>query len=417
MKMIDKFIDKLALISIKDGRLLVARSKGKACFYIPGGKREPNEDDNTALKREVSEELASALKPHSIRYANTFSAQAHGKQAGVMVRTTCYFADLESQPIASSEIEELAWLDHSEKHQCSLVTQMIMDWLAEEKLLHNAAPLEKKPNISLKKYKWIVFDADNTIFHFRDQIGLTQMFKKHGIDFKAEDYQNYKSINKRLWESYENGLVSANELANQRFAAWAKKLNTTPAKLNNDFLDVMATVCTPLPGAVKLLNSLKGKVKLGIITNGFTSLQYARLKHNNLVNHFDFVVTSEEAGKAKPHPDIFNHAITHIGKVDMNEILMVGDNPLSDILGGNNMGMDTCWLNVNNKPQPTGVHADFQVSELAELQSLLCKNNSTLCHSSSNLWQQAETEKNTKKKIHQPAELNKHTKRSNSCLT
>ena len=132
-------IDKLALLYIQDEKLLVARSIGKDIFYIPGGKKDPGETDQQALIREIKEELSVDLIPDTIRHAVTLSAQAHGKPEGVMVKTTCYYADFSGQPIASSEIEELAWIDYRGKEQCSLVTQMIIDWLASRKMmgLHN----------------------------------------------------------------------------------------------------------------------------------------------------------------------------------------------------------------------------------------------------------------------------------------
>ena len=93
--------------------------------------------------------------------------------------------------------------------------------------------------------------------------------------------------------------------------------------LNEAFLNAMADICA-LPGAVSLLDSLKGKVKLGIITNGFTALQQIRLERTGLRDHFDALVISEEVGVPKPDPRIFDYALAQAGNPDRDRVLMVG---------------------------------------------------------------------------------------------
>ncbi|MDU4697486.1 MAG: NUDIX domain-containing protein [Paenibacillus sp.] len=128
-------IDKIAWICLRDGRMLNVRSKGKALFYVPGGKREPGESDHETLQREVQEELSVAVKPDTIRYFETFEAQADGKPEGVLVRMTCYFADFEGALQPASEIEEMAWLSYAERDRTSLISRMIFDRLHEMNLL------------------------------------------------------------------------------------------------------------------------------------------------------------------------------------------------------------------------------------------------------------------------------------------
>jgi 5'-nucleotidase len=120
-----------------------------------------------------------------------------------------------------------------------------------------------------------------------------------------------------------------------------------------------------------LLNTLRGKVKLGIITNGFTKLQQVRLERTEFRDHFDVLIISEQVGVAKPHPDIFEYALSVMGHPSREQVLMVGDNPDSDILGGLNAGLHTCWVNANNRPEPMNIKPHYQVSSLSELESLL----------------------------------------------
>ena len=108
-----KEIDKIAFIYLKDGKILSTLSKGKDTYYIPGGKREGNETDEETLIRECKEELDIDIKRDTIKYYGTFEAQAHGKVEGILVKMTCYIAEFKGELKASSEIQEMKWLDYS----------------------------------------------------------------------------------------------------------------------------------------------------------------------------------------------------------------------------------------------------------------------------------------------------------------
>lgn len=224
----------------------------------------------------------------------------------------------------------------------------------------------------MKAFNWILFDADETLFHFDAYAGLQLLFKGYGVDFSQAHYDQYQALNQPLWLQYQSGEISAKHLQEQRFSYWGEQLHVAPAVLNAGFLQAMAEVCTPLPGAVSLLNALKGKAKLGIITNGFTDLQQIRLERTGLHNHFDILVISEQVGVAKPHPQIFSHAKELMGKPDPETVLMVGDNPIADIKGGKEAGFYTCWLNRFGATLPTGITADLEVQSLARLEAALC---------------------------------------------
>jgi len=128
-------IDKLAWILLREGRILGTRSKGKDTWYIPGGKREAGESDHQALTREVHEELSVHLVPSTIQPFGTFTAQAHGKDPGVMVQMTCYTADYEGELVAASEIAEIRWLGLADRGMVSAVDKLIFDDLRTKRLL------------------------------------------------------------------------------------------------------------------------------------------------------------------------------------------------------------------------------------------------------------------------------------------
>ncbi|MBV7300797.1 pyrimidine 5'-nucleotidase [Enterovibrio paralichthyis] len=221
------------------------------------------------------------------------------------------------------------------------------------------------------RYDWILFDADETLFSFDAFAGLKVMFAGLGVDFSEQDFAEYQTVNKPLWVKYQDGEISAKQLQEDRFLVWSERLDVSPAELNSRFLDAMADICQPLEGVREVLPALAQRAKLGIITNGFVQLQQIRLKKTGLSEYFSHIVISEEVGVAKPDVAIFDHTFAQIGLPDKSRILMVGDNADSDIRGGQNAGIDTCWLNVDDKPLPHGVMPTHTARSWQEIHSLL----------------------------------------------
>ncbi|MBY5921038.1 pyrimidine 5'-nucleotidase [Ferrimonas balearica] len=216
-------------------------------------------------------------------------------------------------------------------------------------------------------YQWILFDADETLFHFDALAGLKRMFSHHGVTFSDQNYREYQAVNQPLWQAYNAGEIDAKTLQSTRFDGWAAQLGTTGHQLNSDFLQAMADICAPLPGVRELIDTLAGKARLGIITNGFTELQSIRLERTGLAEAFELVVISEEVGITKPHAGIFQHALEMMGQPDKQQVLMVGDNLHTDILGGFNAGLNTCWYNPSQQEGSAEITPHFEIQHHDQL--------------------------------------------------
>jgi 5'-nucleotidase len=221
------------------------------------------------------------------------------------------------------------------------------------------------------KWDWIFFDADETLFTFDSFSGLQRMFLDYSVTFTAEDFQDYQAVNKPLWVDYQNGAITALQLQHQRFDSWAERLNVPPGELNDAFMNAMAEICAPLPGAVSLLNALQGKVRMGIITNGFTSLQQIRLERTGLRDHFDLLIISEEVAW-RSRIRVFSimrwrrRVIRPFARADGRRYRRVGysrrECRAGDLLAECASARIAC-----------GPRADWTVTSLSELEQLLCK--------------------------------------------
>lgn len=217
------------------------------------------------------------------------------------------------------------------------------------------------------RYNWVLFDADETLFSFNSYLGLTSMLKRYGIDFSREDYDAFQAVNKLLWVAYQNNEITAQDIQMRRFAKLSEQTGVDQIRLNQELMAEMAKVSKPLDGVMEMLEALHPKVKMGIITNGFTELQQQRLQNTQTEKFFDIVVVSEQIGVAKPDRKVFDYAFSQMDDLDKTKILMVGDTLASDILGGYNSGIDTCWFNHANLENDTKIQPTYEIKDIREL--------------------------------------------------
>lgn len=129
------YIDKVAWITLKDRKVLFTRTKGNKVAYNPGGRREGQETDVQVLVREVLEETTARIRIETAEYLVTLEAPCHGKPAGTLLRTAYYTAEYEGDLVASSEVEELLWLDSKDGEKTTDMGRLILAWLKERDLI------------------------------------------------------------------------------------------------------------------------------------------------------------------------------------------------------------------------------------------------------------------------------------------
>ncbi len=220
-----------------------------------------------------------------------------------------------------------------------------------------------------------MFDADGTLFDF-DQAAayaLKTTFHQYELPYETQYIERYLDINRSVWALFEKGEISAAELKSLRFARFLESLGrkADPVQMNEDYLGHLADGSMLLDGAKELVENLHWKVQMMLITNGFKKVQRPRLQRSGIEQYFESVVVSDEVGAAKPDPEIFEHSFSTMGDPNKEDVLIIGDSLSSDIKGGNNFGIDTCWYNPNQKSRPDQMPITHTISNLAELPALL----------------------------------------------
>ena len=219
------------------------------------------------------------------------------------------------------------------------------------------------------KYKVILFDFKKA---------EKEAFKNSMLELDIEYDENYhfatyKEINTAIWKELEEGLITQEKLKTERFKRLIDKLDMTFDE--NDFANIYMTHLGNgsflFDGAMELIEDLSSKYILSIVTNGLTSVQERRLKKSTIAKHFKDIVISESIGISKPNPDIFEHAINNLGTFNKDEVLMIGDNLNSDIRGGINYNIDTCWYNPNKLENKTDLKPTYEICDYTELRRLL----------------------------------------------
>ena len=229
-------------------------------------------------------------------------------------------------------------------------------------------------------YKDLFFDLDHTLWDFETNSKETiqELYTTHRladlgiVDFDGF-YSTYSAHNHRLWDRYTKGFIKQEELRWKRVYLSLldfKVANEPLAKaMSKAYLEILPNKTHLFPYTIEILEYLKQKeYKMHLITNGFESVQFKKIKNSGLADYFIEVITSEASNSLKPQKEIFEYALKN-AKASVNESIMIGDNESADIQGGINIGMDTIFVN-HVQVVPT-VPATYTITHLKELENIL----------------------------------------------
>ena len=225
-------------------------------------------------------------------------------------------------------------------------------------------------------YRLILLDADNTIFDYdkAEEFALKSSLDNFGYNEDFNEIRDvYREINSSLWRALEQGKVTRDELREKRFRMLFSRydLEYSVSDFSKLYLEYLGQGDFLIDGAQEICQYLSSRYEVVILTNGITEVQLSRLEKSLIKDYINDIIISEEAGTNKPDPEIFEYTFRKVNHVSKDDVMIIGDSLTSDIQGGINFGIDTCWFNRNNAENKSEVQPTYHISKLDELKKLL----------------------------------------------
>ncbi len=233
----------------------------------------------------------------------------------------------------------------------------------------------KERMIQMTKFKTLLFDADNTLFDFHtcEKEALRLTFGKYGIELTQQVFDAYQKINVGLWKLYEQGLMSREIVIYSRFGLLFEELGIDEDGIafEDDYQALLGMQHFFIDHAEEVVKKLYDEFDLYIVTNGVTQTQYQRLSDSGIDRYMKKIFVSEETGYQKPMKEYFDYCFDRIDDFDKAKAIIIGDSLSSDIKGGNNVGIATCWFNPQGLINTTDSKVDYEIKQLSELYHIL----------------------------------------------
>lgn len=238
------------------------------------------------------------------------------------------------------------------------------------------------------RYTTLLFDADDTLLDFKasERDALSYLFSELNVPLTKDVAAYYHEVNHGLWKAFERGEVSRDEVLHSRFVTVFKTLQEkgiAPKELIFGNKVITATELEPLyqaklaaghhliAGAKEMIESLRKTHRVYIVSNGVATTQESRLNASGLYPLFEGIFISEMTGYQKPQVEFFDYCMERIPNFSKESTLIIGDSLTSDIKGGNNIGIDTCWFNADRLQNNQGVHVTHEIHTLEDLYKIV----------------------------------------------
>ena len=229
-------------------------------------------------------------------------------------------------------------------------------------------------------YKHLFFDLDHTLWDFdrNSTESLTELYETFqlanlGVTSTEAFNQHFYTINRQLWSDFDNNRLSHTDIRQKRFQMVMDALGVADYSvcdaMNEEYLRLLPRKAHLMESALEVLEHVKDRYTLHIITNGFDEIQALKMASSGLTDYFDQIITNQKADAKKPDPRIFEFALKVSG-ASVEESLMIGDNYEADVLGALGVGMDVVYYNPAGLP--VGDQAPtHEIQHLKELIAIL----------------------------------------------
>ena len=229
----------------------------------------------------------------------------------------------------------------------------------------------------MSRYKYLLWDLDGTLLDFAaaEKTAIKTLFKKYEFgDCSDEMIAGYSKINRKYWEALERNEIEKPRVLVGRFEDFFAQEGLDPLKahaFNSDYQLALGDTIVFCDDSFEIVSELKGKYIQCGITNGTKIAQDKKLSASGFDKLLDYIFISEELGYEKPNKGFFDAVIKETGITDLSEALVIGDSLTSDIKGGNDYGIDTCWYNPTGKAKKIPEHTTYEIRDLHEIYELI----------------------------------------------
>lgn len=223
--------------------------------------------------------------------------------------------------------------------------------------------------------KTVLLDIDDTILDFHECAKATIMrsCEDFGIEFTTEMLSYYMEQNAFLWGQYEKGIITREDIFMTRFPLLFKHYGfvVDGLEFENAFQTYFKSQYKFVDGAVETVKYLSEKYDLYVASNSLLETQICRLTNAGLYNYFKKLFVSDDIGYQKPTKEFFEGCFNRISGFDPAETIIIGDSLTSDIKGGYNAGIKTCWFNPKKIENDTDYKPDYEIARLCEIKNIL----------------------------------------------
>ena len=224
------------------------------------------------------------------------------------------------------------------------------------------------------RYGILLFDLDGTLLDFdsSEKEALKMIFIKKGYNPDKIILNAYDTVNRSLWRAYEKGEISMRTLLDTRFKKTMGQFNIDidGAAWEKEYREYLGKFPFTIDKAPDVLKNLSVNHRIFAITNGVGDTQISRLKLAGIFDYFEDVFISQLIGAQKPSKAFFDHVKNNIKDFNINSSLVIGDSQVTDILGGNNAGLDTCLFKTQGKFYDTNIKSTYEINSLEELYNI-----------------------------------------------
>lgn len=223
----------------------------------------------------------------------------------------------------------------------------------------------------------VLWDVDGTMLDFgaAERAAMRTLFAEFGLGACTDEMlARYAAINTGFWERLERKMLTKPQVLIGRFEQFFGEYGIDPAlavPFNARYQLCLGDTIVYRDDSLRLVGFLRGKVRQYVVSNGTVTAQTKKLERSGLGRLMDGIFLSEELGVEKPDPAFFEQVFDAIGPIDRREVMIVGDSLTSDMQGGMNAGIVTCWYDPDRKPVPSEYRIDHTVSDLWSILPLL----------------------------------------------